>query len=490
MHLVVSLPMVLNLFRNLFGQAWFTAWQEQWKTAQCQKAQGTEAAAKQSKKVRRKSPRRFYERIFSLRVTLWYMLFQRLNDDRTLKAVMMDIRRGGADRLSPDKKRRLSQKIRSTHTTSYNEARQRMPLELLKAALTVSRDGLVKLVGLKVKARTPPPPNQRVRQLVDGSTLSMLRTRELAGEYPPASNQSGDSDWCLMRVVVGFCALSGGILSGIGGAMSCSEQTLIWSLIAGGNPFTVWIGDRNFGVWSVAAQAKEHEQDVLVRMTKARARKLAGRQVWHSGQDQELVWNRSRSDKVAPGVTRTEVRGRLIYVRLYKQGKTIDLWLFTTLLDREAYPLTLLVEWYGLRWQAELHFRSVKTHLKLEQIFVGTPETARKEFYAALLAYSLVRGAMWAAGTRIGQTGISFCDARRAVLQGLKDWGADWRSRRHSTEDWARKLLDEVTLHRLPRRREPRPTEPRMVRHRRMKFPPLKGSRAAARAKLDENKSL
>ena len=179
--------------------------------------------------------------------------------------------------------------------------------------------------------------------------------------------------------------------------------------------------------------------------------------------------------------------GRLIYVRLKKGGKWIDLWLFTTL-DAQNYPVQLLVTWYGQRWQAELHFRSVKTQMKMAELDVCSAEMARKEFYAGLLAYSLVRALMWGAGERLegGIKTISFSQARRVLLERLEDWGRSVRG----GESWVQSLLAEVAQHTLPKRRRTRPTELRRVRHRRLKFPPLRGNRAAARARDLTTKSL
>ena len=176
--------------------------------------------------------------------------------------------------------------------------------------------------------------------------------------------------------------------------------------------------------------------------------------------------------------------GRLIYVRLKRGGKWIDLWLFTTLAAKD-FPVELLVQWYGQRWQAELHFRSVKTQMKMTELDVCTPEMARKEFYAGLLAYSLVRAVMWGAGKRLegGVKTISFSQARRALLERLKDWGRGLGSIAKGVGRWAKELLEEVAQQTLPKRRKARPSEVRQVRHRRQKFPPLRGSRAAARAR-------
>ena len=483
------LPLVLEVFALLFSRQWIGQWQKKGRAAgrltrsaagHPGRATPPPACPPQQKK-KRPAPGRFYERIFSLRVTLWYLIFQRLSFDQTQAAVVVNLREGGADRLGKRRERPLSRRVRSTQTSAYNQARQRMPLELLAEALAHLRQGLLKLVGLAPAPRQRPGPAQRTRQILDGSTLAVLVTPLLAKAYPPARNQSGPSDWSLMRIVVGFCARSGAVLSALEGAMQQSEQAMAWTLIEAAATFTLWVGDRNFGVWSVAAQAVDHGQDALVRLTRARAAKLARGLPLHSGEDRPIQWQPSRSDQAPPGMTeRLAVDGRLIYVRLQKNGKWIDLWLFTTL-DATEYPVDLLVRWYGQRWQAELHFRSVKTQMKLAELDVCTPEMARKEFYAGLLAYSLVRAVMWGAGERLegGSQALSFSQARRVLLERFKAWGRGVIA----LDDWSRQLLEEVAQHTLPKRRKERPSEVRRVRHRRLKYPPLRGSRAAARAR-------
>ena len=475
------LPQVLDLFIFLFGPAWVTRWQRQWTQAQA-------AAAAAAPSPRRPNRPCFYQRIFCLRVTLWYLLFQRLQADHSLAAVVVNVRSGGADRLRP-KRAPLSRKVRSTKTSGYNQARQRLPLAFLQAALAHFQQGLLKLVGLAPAPTQPPPPGQRTRQLLDGSTLAVLLTPALAKDYPPAANQHGTSDWCLLRILVGFCARSGAVLSAIEGPRQQSEQALAWQLMAAAAFFVIWIGDRNFGVWSVVAKAVHHRQDVLVRMTKARAAKLCGHLPLASGQERLVQWAPSRHDKIPPGTPAEPVSGRLLYLRVQRGGKWMDLWLFTTL-PAADYPLELLAQWYGLRWQAEVHFRTIKTHMDLAELNVVSPEMARKEFYAALLAYSLVRAVLWQAGERLetGQSKLSFAQARRVLVEALGQWGRSQIGLR----GWSQKLVEEVAQHTLPKRRKPRPSEIRCVRHRRLRFPPLKGSRADARARAHalEAKSL
>jgi hypothetical protein len=77
----------------------------------------------------------YYERLFSPVVTLWCMIFQRLNPDRTLQAAVYDVHSGGADRLASRKEAPPSKRIRSLATTAFSKARARLPLSLLSAVL-------------------------------------------------------------------------------------------------------------------------------------------------------------------------------------------------------------------------------------------------------------------------------------------------------------------------------------------------------------------
>jgi hypothetical protein len=459
----IAVPTVLQLFAKLFSHDMAQQWLESHRPPETPG-----------------HPRGFYRRLFSLVVTLWYLIFQKLNADNTLDAVVKDFREGGANRFSPSRREPLSKKSRSKATTSYSDARQRMPLEFLQWALR--KIGEHVQAGLRENGVA-----LRSFQLIDGSTLPVLRNRSLDKAYPAARNQHGRCDWCLMRVVVGFCAFTGVVLSATEGSMLIGEQALAWTLIAQALADTVWIGDRNFGIWSIVAQARLHHQDVIVRMTQSRAARLTGGKPWVSGQDQVVEWRRTKHDRIAPGTEKVQVSGRLIFVRIPREGRFVNLWLFTTLMDREAFPISRLVELYGWRWQAELNFSYLKTTLEMHQLFVASPEMARKEFYAGLIAYGLVRVVMAAAGeSRPGQPGprLSFSQVQRVLVSWLNNWAKDWRSRKGSLSKKIEQLIADAASELLPHRKKPRPSEPRRVRGRGAQFPKLIGSRAAARSKM------
>lgn len=460
----IDLPAVLRIFAELFSPKLVQHWLQ----------------SQNSEQPKGKRCRGFYQRIFSLPVTLWYLVFQRLNSDKTQDAVVKDLRAGGADRLSPSRRQPLSKKVRSDATASYNDARQRMRLQFLQWALQRIAEHVQKALGLKRSA-------SRNFRLLDGSTLPALANPALAKAYPPARNQHGSSDWCLMRVVAGFCLWTGVVLSAVEGSTGLSEQVLAWTLMAQALAGTVWIGDRNFGIWSVVAQALHCHQDVIVRLTKTRAARLTKGRTWVSGQEEVIEWRRTKHDKIAPGTERVSVQGRLIFVRVQREGRFIDLWLFTTLMDPQAFPISRVVELYGYRWQVELNFRYLKNVLGLETLVVQSPEMARKEFYAALIAYNLVRVVMAAAqqpNATEPACSLSFSQVRRVLIGWLLGWGKDWRSRRGSLLNKLERLIAEVARQKLPTRRKKRPSEPRCVRRQIAKFPALKGSRQAARDKM------
>lgn len=126
--------------------------------------------------------------------------------------------------------------------------------------------------------------------------------------------------------------------------------------------------------------------------------------------------------------------------------------------------------------------------MRLAQLDVCSPEMARKEFYAALLAYNLVRAVMWAAGERLetGVQSLSFNNARRVLLDWLQDWGRAVGQGAGSTERWVQSLLDEVLQQKLPKRKKPQPSQVRMVRSSGTHWPKLRGSRAIAQKRCEQ----
>ena len=413
----------------------------------------------------------FYERLFSPLVTLWYLLFQWLNPDHTLDAVITNARAGGADRLNP----KLSRQLRSNSTGPYSDARRRLPEAFLDQAL--------RLQGSKIIGLSPTTLWKDIQvNLLDGTTVRLRPYGDIPKEFPPHGNQQQKKTyWCLMRVVVCFCALSGAALDCALGSNYLSEQLLGAQILLRALGSALFLGDRNFGVFRIVQAARHTQQKVLLRLTDVRARKLLGR-VLRRG-DFAVVWQPTPHDKLLADCSAEPVTGRLIIQRLHPPGFRAQwLCLFTTLTDKVKFPPDQLVELYGVRWHIELNLRYVKTQMQAEQLEVHSAGMARKQWLACLLAYNLIRAAMLGAALHQGldPLTLSFSACRRRLEVWLEDFG---RTLRDVRAKWERVLI-QMARCRLPKRNKPRPAEPRATRHIRNSFPPLVGSRSRARKKL------
>ena len=96
--------------------------------------------------------------------------------------------------------------------------------------------------------------------------------------------------------------------------------------------------------------------------------------------------------------------------RSVKGFRTHTLVLVTTLLDAATYPAEALAALYFQRWGVELHFRELKTLLRLDVLRCRSPQMVHKELLMHLIAYNLVRGVMQQAARchRVDLSRISF----------------------------------------------------------------------------------
>ena len=423
-----------------------------------------------------------YDRPWTPLIALWYLIWQRLQPRHTLQAVVTDARRGGADRLCT-KGKALSADIKSQATTAYSDARQRLPLDWVRQCFGQLATALLSLG----EGRSPDLPVE----LLDGSTQRLRPHGDLAREFPAHRTRRQQPYWCVARVLVSFCAATGIATAARLASIHVSEQALAVEVLLAAAKRVLYLGDRNFGVWRVVRAAVQGGGHALVRLTEVRARHLLGRKRLPGFLDQAVAWSASPHDQIDPGLRPEPVPGRLIIIQARRRGyRRQTLYLFTTLTDVQAYPPQRLLELYGGRWQVELHFRSVKSTLQLDQSEAKSADMARKEFYAGLMAYNLVRGLMAAAaaetGGRPGE--LSFAKAQLLLASVLTELFRAWMSgpRRDARLLW---LLTEAAAAKLPRRRKPRPNEPRAQHHKPQAFPTIKGSREEARKALKKSRS-
>jgi hypothetical protein len=115
---------------------------------------------------------------------------------------------------------------------------------------------------------------------------------------------------------------------------------------------------------------------------------------------------------------------RAIHYKRKGHGRTT---LLTSLTDPEKYPAKELIELYHERWETELAYDEVKTHLleRQETIRSRTPEGVRQELWGIALAYNLVRLEMERVANQAGvaPTRISFTGSLRLIRASISWMG-------------------------------------------------------------------
>jgi Transposase DDE domain len=241
------------------------------------------------------------------------------------------------------------------------------------------------------------------------------------------------------------------------GTQATSEQKLVEEVLERLPSGAVVLGDRNFGIFSVAWVAQQHHP-VLFRLTNARAGKLLGRAL-EPGIDDAVVWRPSHDDRRAHSELPAGIQlaGRVIVCEL-KGTREPLLCLFTTL-DK---PASEIIQMYGLRWNIETDLRALKRTVRLHHVHARSVEMMEKDLLLAVLAYNLVRTVMCLAARKAGLSPrqLSFTSVYTLVEHHLPTL---LRARSH--QNWRHQmdiLVDYAAAYKLPRRRKPR-SYPRAV---------------------------
>ena len=433
-----SLPAALGLFRQVLSEKFL-------------------------QQILQKEKRRQNNRVYTVAVVMWLMILQRLQGSGTLQTAVLELLRGLPPSFWPQPCKRLQpgppKRPLSSHTGAYNTARQELPVRIVEQCFDRVFD------QLSQQAAGWLPQSAQRAFFFDGTSVRMPHSQTLLQKYPPGVNQHGESHWPLIRMLVAHDLYTGLALRPEWGAMhggeAVSEQGLLETAIQRLQHGSVVVGDANFGVFSVAYAAVQRGHPVVLRLTAARAHRLAGKAL-HGGIDRRLHWSPSRDDRRNhPSLpAAASVAGRLL-VRLVQPSdgsQPFLLALFSTL-ETGADGIFQL---YGYRWNIETDLRSLKGTLKLEQLTCTTPEMVAKEIDLAMLAYNLVRMVTYSAAQKAGLPPRSFSFTRvRNVVNAFAPLLAI------ADERQAAELLDKMMYYvgqaKLPRRKQKRRSYPRAV---------------------------
>jgi putative transposase len=394
--------------------------------------------------------------IYTPAVTVWVFLSQCLSSDHSCRdAVARLIAWRLARGLKPC----------SADTGAYCTARSDLPEEALHC--------LVCETGKEIEDQSPDAwlwQGRKVR-VVDGSTVTMPDTPENQAAYPQLKSQKPGCGFPIARILVVFSLSVGTVLQAAIGkykGKQTGESSILRGLHETLEAGDVILADCCFSGWFDIALSWQRGIDVVI--PRHQRRQSDFRRGTRLGKDDHLiVWRKPLRPKwmslAQYALLPAELTLREVRVQVVQKGfRTRLLFVVTTLLDPERYPPAQIAVLYRRRWQAELHLRSLKIVLQMDQLRCKTPERVRNEFWTHLLGYNLIRDVMASAALQSGRSPweISF----KGTLQTLNQFLPLLLSR-ISSEAWCATLLTAVATHAVghrpdrfaPRRRKRRPKQ-------------------------------
>lgn len=281
--------------------------------------------------------------------------------------------------------------------------------------------------------------------------------------------------------------MTGAVLTACIGTWKTSETELSRFLYQTLAPQDIVMADQLHGTYVDLALIQQQGADGMLRKHQARKTDFrTGKK--HGIGDHQVQWSKPsrRPQHLSPDVFAALPKTMLVrevYLRIKRKGwRDQGIIVVTTLLDAERYRAQQLTQLYGWRWQAaEINLRHLKTTLQMELLNAKTPAMVRKEFWAHLLAYNLVRTLMEQAAPKANyqRQRLSFQTTRQGFMAILSELSSSCQQLRSRVYD---DLLDEVAKALLPNR--PNRSEPRVVKRRPKPFPRMKQPRAVLKAKL------
>lgn len=207
------------------------------------------------------------------------------------------------------------------------------------------------------------------------------------------------------------------------GSYATSEVELARSVLGRLRSGMLCLADRSFYSYALWSQAAATGADLVWRMKSNAV--LPCEQRLADGSYLSRIYS-SQKDQ------RRQRNGNLVRVIEYRLEGLADAEplyrLLTTILTAEAAPARELAALYHERWEIEIAFDELKTHLRGPRIVLRskTPELVRQEFYGLLLAHYAVRGLMHEAAlhAKVAPRELSFIHAVRVVRRKILTAGS------------------------------------------------------------------
>ncbi len=409
----------------------------------------------------------FRVRVFDPATTLGLYVAQVLNRDEPCSTVVV--------RLNKERKEKGLDSV-SAKASAYCYARNRLPIELVK---TLSeRTVAIALARVDKSWRW----HDRDVFLVDGFTIRAPDTDANQLEFPQPASQEPGLGYPAIRVVT-LTSLAAkvvthfqyGPMDGKGnGELSLFRKTFEFL-----KENQVVVGDSNFDSYYDLAALAERKVHCVFGINGTRDNPFASQDTLQKGETVKVLsrpkFDRNRTSREAWEKLPATITIRIIAFSV--EGRSEQKVIITTLLDQQEYPAEEIADLYGLRWEAELDIRCLKSVMDLADMRCQTPEGLRRELAVNILAYNLVALLLCdtAEVTEQHPRQLSFSHARDTFIH----FGAERMSVRDL--EW---LIVQTSQFQIKNR--PRREEPREIKKRNGKYPRLKKPRPSKMAKITQ----
>jgi Transposase DDE domain len=411
--------------------------------------------------------------VYTALVTLRMLLSQVMDADPSLRQAV--------SRLLAERAAAGQPKI-SANTGAYSQARRRLSEALLQR--------LTRRVGDELLLQAPVRWlwHGRDVKIVDGSTVSMPDTPENQAAYPQPRSQKPGLGFPLARVLVVFSLAVGSALDAAMGryqGKETGETALFRSLHDNLCQGDIVLADRYFCSYFEIALLQQRGVDVVLRLHQRRTADFRrGQRLGHN--DHVVVWHKPPRPPWMDKATYRQLPDTLTLREMRFQVtapgfRTDTIVVVSTLVDAEEVSIQDLAELYRARWQAELDLRSLKTTMQMDILRAKSPAMVRKEFWAHLLCYNLIRTIMAQAAQQhnLLPREISF----KGTVQTLVAFAPyALLARPGPLDEFSNRVLAAIAQHRVGDR--PDRCEPRARKRRNDTYPLLMMPRRQAQALL------
>lgn len=222
---------------------------------------------------------------------------------------------------------------------------------------------------------------------VDGSTLDLPYSPELARAYGTHSNQYKDVRYIKGRVSLLYDLLNNMILDGVLQPFAEGEQAAAYKHLAHGSEGDLLVYDRSYASFEMVYNHRQRGLHVLMRMKPAFSNQLRAF-AESDGQDTIILMNPGRPHMIKdkPYDKDTQLKVRLVKFALQGGEQVL---LLTTLLDKKEFPISFLKEVYGMRWGVETRYDVLKNVLQVEYFSGLTQGAILQDFYISLFLMNM-----------------------------------------------------------------------------------------------------